>query len=258
MSIVTGLTAVVIAKNEEKNIIRCLHSLNFCDEVIVVDDESIDRTCEIAEQSGARVVSHKLDSDFSLQRNFGMDLATGQWVLYIDADEEVSRELELEITTLLTSEVKPRADAFYLKRRDYWWGKELQYGEVANARKRGFIRLVKKNSGKWQGIVHEQFVTKGKTSLLHNFINHYPHPNVKNFLQEINFYSSLRAKELKKQGLKTTATEIILYPLGKFLVNYILKRGFKDKAPGFAYAFFMSFHSFLVRSKLYQYWNIDE
>jgi hypothetical protein len=104
--------------------------------------------------------------------------------------------------------------------------------------------------------VHEEFKVTSyelRVTSLKGYLNHYPHPTVKEFLQEVNFYSTLRAKELFAQGKKTGIFAILFYPLGKFILTYFLKMGFLDGPPGFAYAFFMSFHSFLVRVKLYQY-----
>jgi hypothetical protein len=142
--------------------------------------------------------------------------------------------------------------AYYIRRRDFFLGKELRFGETQKVRNKGIIRLVKKNSGEWMGNVHEVFYTAARTSLMDGYITHYPHPSVKDFLNDINTYSSLRAKELYNHGKKTSILEIILYPFAKFLLNYFLYLGFLDGAIGFMYAFIMSFHSFLVRAKLYQ------
>jgi glycosyltransferase involved in cell wall biosynthesis len=182
-----------------------------------------------------------------------MSKASGRWILFIDADEEISDELAKELKTL-----DEGVDAYFLRRRDFWWGKELKYGETAKVRTNGLVRLVKKDSGSWKGPVHEEFSTQGRTSRLEGFINHYPHPSIKDFLNEINFYSTLRAKELAQLHTGVSAAQIILFPVGKFILTYFLRLGFLDGAPGFAYSFFMSFHSFLVRAKLYQYLHFHE
>jgi len=257
------LSAVVLTKNEEKNIERCLNSLDFVDEIVVVDDYSIDNTLnQISkikyqnEKTKFKIFQRKLNSDFSKQRNFGMEKASGEWVLFLDADEEVSPDLKEEIKEVIRYATLERDDlvGFYIKRRDFFWGKEVKFGEVLKVRKKGILRLIKKGFGKWEGKVHEKLqVTSYKLQVvsLKNFINHYPHPTIKDFLQEINFYSSLRANELFEQGKKTNILEIIFYPLFKFILNYFIYLGFLDGPPGFVYAFMMSFHSFLVRGKLY-------
>jgi glycosyltransferase involved in cell wall biosynthesis len=249
------LSAVVLTKNEESNLERCLRSLSFCDEIITIDDNSEDRTQEIAQKYKTTIVTRPLNNNFSEQRNFGMEHTSGDWILFVDADEEVSTELAEEIKKILTDTTY---SVFSIRRRDFWWGRELCYGETMKVRNNGLIRLVKRGSGLWKGEVHEEFKSNQPSQRLHAFLNHFPHPSIKEFLKDINFYSSLRAQELFKKNKTTSSFEIIMYPLGKFLLTYFLKRGFLDGPAGFAYAFFMSFHSFLVRAKLYQYTTFHE
>lgn len=245
------VTAVVLARNEGKVLNSCLNSLLFCDEIIVIDDNSTDETPKIAQSMGAKVYSHALNGDFATQRNFAMEKAVGEWVLFVDADEEVSPELKSEIKKKTKSRGQSDMSAYYIKRRDIFWGRELYYGDVYTAASKGIIRLVKKNSGKWQGKVHEVFETGGKIGMLENYLIHRPHQTVKEFLQEVNTYSSLRADELFKKGLKTNILAIFFFPAVKFIHTYFFRRGFLDGAAGFIYCFMMSFHSFLVKAKLY-------
>lgn len=247
------ISAVVLTKNEENNINRCLKSLDFCDEIIVIDDYSTDKTIEIV-QKVYKVFQRKLNNDFAEQRNFGLSKTTNEWVLFIDADEVISEELKKEIIGLVPTE-SGDISAYFLKRRDYFWNKELRFGEVKKVRNLGLVRLVKKNSGKWMGNVHEVFHTAKNTSRLNNFINHYPHPTLKEFIIDINRYSDIRAEELYNQDTKTNVLQIILFPFLKFIYNYFLNLGLLDGPAGFTYAFMMSFHSFLVRAKLYQLTN---
>lgn len=248
------LSAVVLTKNEEENLKGCLSSLNFCDEIIMIDDFSTDGTLAIAKKAKTKIFQRKLNGDFSSQRNFGLKKARGDWVLFVDADERVSKPLREEIERLMRSinKGKSRNVAYYIKRRDFWWGRELRYGETRKVRNKGLIRLVKRNSGQWIGKVHESYMAKGPVGRLRSFLDHFPHPRLKDFISEINFYSSLRAKELFLKGKKTNIIEIVLFPSVKFILNYLLYLGFLDGGPGFVYAFMMSFHSFLVRAKLYQ------
>ncbi|MEK7523386.1 MAG: hypothetical protein AAB569_07385, partial [Patescibacteria group bacterium] len=116
-------------------------------------------------------------------------------------------------------------------------------------------RLVKKNSGTWMGTVHEVFHTANEVGQLNGYLNHYPHPTLKEFINDINYYSSIRAEELFNRQTKTNIFKIIFFPFGKFIYNYFLNFGFLDGPAGFTYAFMMSFHSFLVKSKLYQLTN---
>jgi len=245
------ISAVILTKNEEGNLDRCLKSVSFCDEIVIIDDFSSDKTVEIAKRYKAKVCKRELNNDFSNQRQFAFNKASGEWLLFIDADEEVSLELKKDIKNVLF-QGNQKIVAYYIKRRDIWWGRELRYGETQKVRNKGLIRLIKKNHGQWYGLVHEVLKTKEATSCLSGFLNHYPHPTLTEFINDINRYSSLRAKELFSQKKGTNTCQIIFYPFLKFLLNYFIYLGFLDKAPGFVYAFMMSFHSFLVRVKLYQ------
>ncbi len=253
------ITAVILTKNEEKNIERCLLSVAFCNDIVLVDDNSTDNTVQVAKKCHARVIERALHGDFANQRNFALTLAREDWILYIDADEVVTPGLKKEIVDAVSPERPRRQEihAFYIKRRDFWWGKELKFGETQKVRNFGIIRLVRRNSGQWMGNVHEIFYTAKHTEMLQSFLNHHPHPSVREFIQDINEYSTLRARELIGHGKKTNIVQIIWFPLGKFILNYVFYFGFLDGARGFAYAFFMSFHSFLVRAKLYQYTQIN-
>jgi len=245
------LTAVILTKNEEKNIGRCLKSLNFCDEIILVDDYSTDSTCQVGQRFGTTIYKRALNGDFSAQRNFALEKARGEWILFVDSDEQVSTELASEIKNVLHA--KSDIFAYYLRRRDYFWGQELKYGEIMRARNQGIIRLIKKGSGQWRGKVHEEIASSYKVKGLRGFINHFPHQNLMEFIKSINFYSTIRAKELHSAGTKPSVLILVTCPLFKFILNYFLKLGFLDGPAGFAYAFIMSFHSFLARAKLMQY-----
>lgn len=247
-------SVIILARNEEQTIRRCIESvIDIADEIVVIDDMSDDKTAAIAKKLGnARVVSHKL-VDFASQRNFAETQVKGDWILFLDADEALSAELRQEIQSM---EVPPGYFAFYLRRRDFFWGAELKHGETSSARNKGFIRLYRRGSGKWEGVVHEKFVTNAETRQLGAFIDHHPHQSIAEFLTDVNRYSTFRANELKKAGVRAGWMDVSIRPAGKFAYNYFLKLGFLDGPAGFVYAFMMSFHSFLVRSKLYQYTEI--
>ena len=245
------ISAVVLTKNEEKNIGECLDRLSWCDELIVVDDNSIDSTVSIVRKKGAKVIVNSLNNDFSKARNFGLEHAIGEWVLFIDADERVTSALWYEIMQH-TNSPSNEYSGFFLKRTDFMWGKKLNYGETGNIK---LLRLAKKGTGLWSGKVHESWDIKGKKAALSNSLLHYPHQTVKNFLKEINYYTDIRAKELYDKKVKVSWWSIILFPKVKFFINYFLKLGFKDKLPGLVFAIMMSFHSFLVRGKLWLLWQ---
>ena len=249
-----NISAVILTKNNQNTLERTLKSVSFAKELLIIDDNSTDNTINLAKKYGARVLNRKLNNNFSPQRNFGLREAKEEWILFIDADEVLREELIKEIKQLSESNF----ESFYIKRRDIFWGRVLKYGELRSAYRQGILRLIKKNSGEWEGQVHERFVTKKSTGYLKGFINHYSHNSIKEFIMDINNYSTIRAKELHKKGLKTNVFQILFYPIVKFKINYIFKFGFLDGVPGFIYSFMMSFHSFLVRAKLYQYTRLKD
>lgn len=246
------ISAVVLTKDEENSIIDCLESLNWCHEIIVVDDFSQDRTIEIInnlKNKKITVFRRALNKDYSKQRNFGLSKANYEWILFVDADERVSPTLRDEI--LKATSERNNYDGYFIKRRDFIWGKELRYGETGNIK---LLRLAKKNEGWWRGRVHEAWEVKGNIGQLNASLAHYPHQTITEFLREINFYTDIRAKELFDNGTKASWLSIILYPKAKFILNYFLKLGFLDGIEGLIMAILMSFHSFLVRSKLWKLW----
>jgi len=244
------ITAIILAKNEEKKIEDAVATVSFCDEVLVINDDSSDKTREFAEKSGAHVLSHSKQNEFGGQRNWAMTQAKHDWILFIDADERVSPELQSEIVAILNNKNSSMLNSYSLPRRDFFWDHEMKYGETMKVRNKGIIRLMKKNSGVWVGSVHEIFISAGKSGMLHGFIDHKSHATLSEFIEDVNIYSTIRASELQKQGEKVSLFGLIFFPFGKFIYTYFILGGFLDGAQGFVYSFVMSFHSFLVRSKL--------
>lgn len=242
----TTITAVVLTHNDEVNIVDCLDSLNFVDEILVIDDDSDDRTVELAAQYTRNIKKHSLNGNFASQRNYAFNYVHSHWILFIDSDEIVSKKLADEIQRKIQT---PGVDGFYMKRIDYMWGKPMLHGEAGSVK---LLRLARKDTGKWRGKIHEVWIVQGETNEMINPLIHMPHQSVREFISEVDTYSTLRADELKEEGKKTSVFEVICYPIGKFFLNYLLKQGYKDGVPGFIYAMIMSFHSFLVRGKLYQ------
>ncbi|MCA9371299.1 glycosyltransferase family 2 protein [Candidatus Woesebacteria bacterium] len=250
-----NLTAVVLAKNEEKNIVACLQSLSFCDRVVVLDDNSTDNTAALARKESAEVINAPVNDNFATQRNKAMNMVKTDWLLFVDADERVTPELRDEIQSVLQH---PTCDVYAIKRIDVFWGKKLALGELYKAAHQGFARLMKKDTGHWEGTIHECFATNRNTCTLEHPLIHHAHDSIKGFLLSVNTYSTIRAKELMKQGIQPSLFHLIFFPLGKFFYTYFFLLGCVEGVQGFIYSFIMSFHSFLVRAKLYQYTMIDD
>lgn len=243
-----GLTVVILTQNEAKSIQRAISSVKWADEILLVDNSS-DQTVDLAIQAvfpkKIHVLRHIEVNNFAKLRNFALTKAKYEWVLFIDADEEVSSSLKNEIQIAIAN---PKYSGYYLKRRDFFLGRWLNYGETSHVR---LLKLGKKTSGKWMRAVHEIWQIKGNISELKQPLLHYPHPTLAEFLAHINRWTSLDAQEFSDQGITSNWWKILVYPTGKFIQNYFLSLGFLDGMPGLINAMMMSFHSFLTRAKLY-------
>lgn len=246
------ISAVVLTHNDEKIIERTLKSLIWSDEIVVVDDRSSDGTVAIAKKLNARVYERALNNDFSSQRNFGLEKAKHDWVLFVDSDEEVSPALAKEIKEATG---KMDVNGFYLKRQDVLWGRELKHGETSRVR---LMRLGQKGKGVWERPIHEVWNITGVVGTLNTPLYHFPHPNVAQFIDEINFYSTINAHYLYSQKIRVPWWHIVVYPKAKFFHNYFLRLGFLDGTAGAVVALMMSMHSFLTRAKLWLLWHKDD
>ena len=189
----------------------------------------------------------KIAEDFAKLRNLAQEQVAHDWVLHLDADEEISLPLQEEIKQV----IKNAEHAGYcLKRKDYFLGRWLQHGETGDLQ---LLKLGRKHRGKWIRSVHETWNIEGNIGQLNNPLLHYPHPTVAEFLERINRWTTLNTKVFCEQGVTVSWWQILLYPSGKFFLNYLIKLGFLDEMPGFIMALMMSFHSFLTRAKLYMF-----
>jgi len=242
-----NLSAVVLVKDEEEKIVDCIDSLKFADEVIIIDDFSEDRTIELVERFDVKVYKRKLDDDFAEQRNFGLKKAFGKWVLFIDADERVGKNLRDEIIQAINNPLL-NIMGYYIRRQDFFMGKDLKHGETASVK---LLRLARKNAGKWERKVHETWQISGKTALLNYAIKHHSHTSLREFISSINKFSSLHAQVNFEEGKKSNVFKIIFWPIGHFIKNWIFRIGFADGTQGFIMALVMALHSFLAWSKLF-------
>ncbi len=231
-----GISALIITLNEERNIARALQSLDFVDEVVVVDAFSKDRTPEVARKFGAKVYQREWKG-YASQRNYAMEKASHPWVLFIDADEEISQELRQEIKALDFS-----ADGYLIRRESFFVGKPMHccgwwpdWG----------IRLFKREKARWEGdLVHESLIFHGKTQRLKGKVLHYPYEKPGEIFSKMNEYARLWA--LKEKGKRRPSwLRVCSEPIGTFLSSYILKRGFLYGWRGFTVSFAQAYYSFL-------------
>jgi len=250
------VSLLLLTHNEEENIKKHFNWLAKCpviNEIVVVDDNSTDKTKDILmslknPELSINFHSRGLNSDFSAQRQFAISKTKNDWVFWLDADEVPEPKLIDFLNHLDFSSLSNYA--FY--RDDTFLGSKLKHGETATQL---FTRLLNKNQGKFTGRVHEIWESSLPTINTQTHLRHYSHHTLKSFFQKIDQYTTIRSQELFDQKVTVNTFQIISYPIGKFIVDYVFKLGILDSTPGIIFALGMSFHSFLVRAKLWHLYH---
>lgn len=240
-----SISAVVLSNNSENYLDDCLSSLSFCNEIIVLDDYSKDKSREIANKYGCSVYKRKLNNNWSDQRNYGISKSSSDWVLFVDSDEIVSKQLATEIIQKTNNK---SINGFYLKRLNIFFNREIRTTEMSDVK---LLRLGKKGKGLWKRKVHEIWDIAGEKGQLDNLLVHKINQTNTEFIDKINLYSTVHSIENLKENKNSNVFIILFFPLIKFINNYLFKFGYKQKDIGFLISAYMSFHSFLAWSKMY-------
>jgi len=248
------LSAVIIVKNEEKHIADCLASLDFTDENVIVDTGCDDKTIEIAKKKKAVVTEHKTGS-YSDWRNKGLRKAKGQWILYVDADERVPKELTNEIKKV----IKTRSySAYAIPRKNIILGREMHHGGWwPDYVKRLFL---KQNLIKWTGDLHEEPEFKGYMSHLKNPLLHLKHDNLTDMVEKTNKWSEIEAKLLyDAKHPKMTWWRFFRVMITELWYRLIVKKGILDGVEGIIYSIYQMWSKFVTYAKLWEMQlNINE
>lgn len=242
------LSVAMITYNEEKILAKTLSSISLiADEIIIVDSGSTDRTEEIASCYGAKFI-HQDWLGYGPQRNKAIELCKGEWILNIDADEEVSPKLLSQIEKIISQEdVK---EVYKISFTTVCFGKKIYYGGWSNTKK---IRLFKKKVGKFnQNKVHEEFETKEAAGILTGEIFHHTYLDLEDYFVKFNRYTTEGAKEAFIKKKKAKIWKIILEPIYKFTRMYIFRLGFLDGLEGFVLANTSAMYSMVKYYKLYE------
>lgn len=232
------LSVAIITHNEAANLPRTLQSVRWAEQMVVVDAASTDGTVEIARAAGAEVYVRAW-SGFAAQKNFAIAQCTGDWVLSLDADEEVSAELAQEIRELLGSE--DAEQAYYLPRRNYFLGRPLQHGGFYPDAKLRLFRRELFTDGKAafdERAVHETLRCEGTLGELSGDLLHYAYPTLTSYIEHMNRYSTLGAGLLAGQkrvsrSLASFVWNVVCAPALQLFYNYGIRRGFQDGREGF-------------------------
>jgi len=233
------LSVVIITHNEEENIPRCIHSVkDLADEILVVDSFSADRTVEICNSSGCKVISNQFEG-YGQQKQFGVEQAANKWILSLDADEVVTDELKQEIKTLMQKEPILHG-GYYIPFSLFYMGKILRHSGTGNE---FHLRLFDRTMGRFTEVkVHEGVEITGPVGTLKGKIIHYSYRDLFHHLQKINTYTTQAAEEYTTHGRKFSKAWVALKFPVSFFVFYILKLGMLDGYPGFLWSFFAAFY----------------
>lgn len=234
-----SISAIIIALNEESELKECLTTLAFCDEIILVDGGSNDRTREIAEESGCKVITNAVWRGFGKQKQLALDHATSEWVLSVDSDERVTDELRHEILHTLKGST---CDGFYINRKTFFLGKWLKHGGWFPDR---VLRLARRSKATFtDDIVHERLLVNGSTDYLRHPMLHFSYRTTRQLLSKQCRYALDSAGKKAGQNISGGVGKGILHAFGTFVVLYLFRLGFLDGRHGLVAAIAKSQEAF--------------
>jgi glycosyltransferase involved in cell wall biosynthesis len=252
------LSVAIITLNEEENLARTLASVQFADEVVVIDSGSTDRTLEIARDYGARLIFEPWKG-FAQQKNSAIERCSGTWVLSLDADEELTVELQREIAALLKG--KPSADAYLLRRRNVFLGRWIRHGGYYPDPK---LRLFRRHSANFapparftDRPVHETMAFDGTLETLEHDLIHHAYPTIESYIEHMDRYSTLGAQIVLEKGntgksLFAFIYNIFIIPAFTFIWNFFFRGGFLDGREGLLLHLYHSTYTSWKYSKAWQ------
>ena len=251
------ISAFIVCCNEERKIRRCLESIAWCDEIVVVDSGSTDQTLSICREYTDRIFQRPWPG-FVEQKRYALEQCRSEWALNIDADEEVSPELRTDIEGILANDDPSNVNAFngyelsrvvfFLGR---WWRKGGWYPEFR-------LRLCRRTRTDWGGEdPHERALVEGAIGRLKGELRHYTYANLADQVRSLNSLSTAAAATLHRHGRRSSLLVILSRPIGRFFKFYVLKRGFREGVAGVLVAIFESAYVFLKYAKLWELEHIE-
>ena len=230
------ISASIIVFNEEENIIDLCESLSWCDEIVIVDSESSDRTVELARRYTDKILQHPFKG-YKDKHEFADSQTTGDWIFWIDADERVTPELRESIEALRNCAEKELAAGYWIKRRTQYLGRWIKHsGWYPDYQ----LRLYRKADSYWDGVSpHETARVKGQTQKLDGEFLHYTKRDLSEHHMVLDRYTTLAADYLHKDNRRVSASKIFVTAVAAFLRTYLLKQGFRDGVPGLIVAMWL-------------------
>ena len=248
------LAVVIITKNEERQIAECLQTVAWADQVVIVDDESTDRTVQLCREAGSRVVVRASHGDFDAQRNAGIECATTDWILQMDADERVPDALRVELELLLRQ--APQEHGFEMLRHNWFFGQPIRYGGW-----NGWgLKLFRKAAGRYVGhSVHETLRVEGRIGRCATPIEHYPYQNLTQLIDRTNFYSSVEAQAMASRdphpSPRRVAYHLTIRPAKIFWKIYVKRQAYREGFVGLLCSLIFSWSHWLTWAK---YWSLTD
>jgi glycosyltransferase involved in cell wall biosynthesis len=247
----TGISAFIVCKNEAASIERCLESISWCDEIVIVDSGSTDATLEICARHNGRIF-HREWTGYVDQKSHALSLCTRPWILNLDGDEEVSPELRDEIRAMLESDAagRVREDGFELLRVVFYLGRWWRKGGWHPERR---LRLARRERVTWHGEEpHEHARVQGSVSCMRGELRHYTYRDIADHVARLNAHSSSAARALHAKGLRAGFVDLFLKPKARFFKFFVLRRGYREGLPGLLVACMEAFYVYLKYFKLWE------
>ncbi len=242
------VSACIVVFNEERNIKRCLESVSWADEIVVVDSFSTDRTVEICSEFTSRVYKREWKGYID-QKRYALEQAGHEWVVFVDADERMSPGLIREVQEELAGD-SGEWDGYYFPRHVYYLGRWVLHGEWYPDYK---LRLFRKRCGSIRGVEpHDRVALEGRTRRLRSPLWHFTYRSIGDQVDRINDFSSISAEVMEDEGTRFSMLALLGRPAAAFIRGYFLRRGFRDGIPGLIVAFSISFGVFVKYAKLWE------
>jgi glycosyltransferase involved in cell wall biosynthesis len=244
------LAAVILAKNEEDHISGCLDSLNWVDERVLFDDYSTDRTVEIAQARGARVLEHALEN-FAAQRNAALAAVEAEWILFVDADEQATPALADEVRRVIRYEGAQARVGWWIPRHNYMIGHRMRGGGWYPDYQ---LRLLRRGKVRYDPAhpVHEIVVLDGEAGHLENVLIHYNYDRLAEFRRKMGRYTGFEAGILHERGVRVRPWTYVSMPIREFWRRFVALRGYQDHIYGLLFCGLMAWYTFVTYQRLRQ------
>lgn len=266
---VSAASVLILTRNEEANLPRCLASLTWCDDVVILDSHSTDETCKLGEAFGARIFQRHFDN-YAAQRNFGLNEISYKhpWVLMVDADEEVSPELVVEMNSVLAAGDNEIC-LYHMRRKDFFLGRWIKR---SSGYPTWFGRLMKIGHVRVERAINEEYHTDGQIGLLNEHLHHYPfNKGFSAWLEKHNRYSTMEAELIcsgsrnniprfkdffgsdptdRRRAVKALVYRMPFRPLLMFFALYIIRGGFLDGSAGLKFSVLRACYEFMINCKV--------